>query len=120
MSEIPSEDLEHCPDFDLESIRQRVSEDRYSVRSHTVAHMFKEGFHEGDVIEAILRGSVLEIYPEVCRCLILGFPILQSGEKMPLHVVCDYFDSQWIDVVTAYIPQKPWWDTPTRRGKGKQ
>lgn len=120
MPEIPSENQEYSPLFDLESIQKRVSEARYSVRSHAVAHMFKEGFDEDDVVEAILTGRVLEVYSEACRGLILGFPTRQSGVKIPLHVVCDYFDSQWIDIVTAYIPQKPWWSTPTQRSKKKR
>jgi len=117
MPEIPPENEEYGPPFDLESIKKRVSEAKYSVRSHTVAHMFKEGFDEDDVVKAILTGNVLEVYPEACRCLILGFPTGRSGAKIPLHIVCDYFDSQWIDIVTAYIPQKPWWSTPTQRSK---
>ncbi|HTS70069.1 MAG TPA: hypothetical protein VMO17_13895 [Terriglobia bacterium] len=44
--------------------------------------------------------------------------LLPGGEKVsqPLHVVCDYSDSNVLDIVTAYIPQKPWWTTPSKRG----
>ena len=35
----------------------------------------------------------------------------------PLHVVCDYSNDEVVDIVTAYIPPKPWWETPSRRGR---
>jgi hypothetical protein len=34
-----------------------------------------------------------------------------------LHVVCDLSDEEVLDIVTAYIPQPPWWVTPSRRGQ---
>jgi hypothetical protein len=79
--------------------------------------MFKEGFGEDQVVEAVMTGRVLEEYPQDCRCLIVGYPHLEGERPIPLHVVCDYYDPEWVDIVTAYVPQKPWWDTPTRRGR---
>ena len=35
----------------------------------------------------------------------------------PLHIVYDYSNDEVVDIVTAYIPQKPWWETPSRRGR---
>ena len=102
----------------LQALRNLVQEKHYSVRSHAVDHMFKEGFGEHYVIEAILTGRVLEEYPEECRCLILGYPHLSEDTTIPLHVVCDYYDPMWVDIVTAYVPQRPWWVTPTQRGRG--
>jgi len=105
--------------LDLQALRKLVQEKHYSVRSHAVAHMFKEGFSERDIVEAILTGRVLEVYPEECRCLILGYPHLEEVDTtIPLHVVCDYYDPMWVDIVTAYVPQRPWWITPTQRGRG--
>jgi hypothetical protein len=82
--------------------------------------MFKEGFGERHIVETILKGCVLEVYPEECRCLILGYSHLDEEEEttIPLHVVCDYQDPEWVDIVTAYVPQRPWWITPTQRGRG--
>ena len=78
--------------------------------------MIKEGFSESDIIAALLSGRILEDYPDEARCLILGFfgedPLLMS----PLHVLCDYSYDDLVDVVTAYVPQKPWWQTETKRG----
>ena len=62
----------------------------------------------------------LEAYPDEYRCLILGYPRLQSDKDatIPLHIVCDYCDPTRVDIVTAYVPQRPWWVTPTQRGRG--
>ena len=32
-----------------------------------------------------------------------------------LHVLCDHSNDDIIDIVTAYIPQKPWWQTERKR-----
>ncbi len=108
------------PALDLETLQVQVQEKHYSIRSHAVDHMFKESFSERHIIDAILTGRILEAYPEECRCLILGYPRLQPNEDtpIPLHVVCDYYDPTWVDIVTAYVPQRPWWVTPTQRGRG--
>ena len=36
-----------------------------------------------------------------------------------LHTLCDLSDERVVDIVTAYIPQRPWWATPTQRGRRK-
>lgn len=42
-----------------------------------------------------------------------------SGKVIsPLHIICNYSKEELLDIVTAYIPQKPWWESPTKRGKG--
>ena len=80
--------------------------------------MIEEGFSEGDIIAAMLGESrVIEIYDEDKRCLILGRFLLDNRVKSPMHVVCDYSNRKLIDIVTAYIPQRPWWISPTKRGR---
>ena len=82
--------------------------------------MIEEGFDEGNIIEALTsRGrKILEAYPEEHRCLVLGSYAVGKKVRNHLHVVCDYSDSDMLDIVTAYLPQRPWWVTPSRRGKG--
>ena len=78
--------------------------------------MIEEGFDEDQMRSVILgRSRILEDYPEDKRCLILG----RIAEGHFLHVVCDYSDQDCVDVITAYVPQKPWWETPTQRAKKK-
>lgn len=98
-------------------IKQLVIAGRYRVRIHAVRHMIEEGFSEKNVVEALLGESrVIELYEEEKRCLILGHFLWNERKKSALHVVCDYSNKDIIDLVTAYVPQKPWWISPVRRG----
>ncbi len=91
---------------------------RYRLRLHSVRHMLEEGFDEGNLLEALTgRVRILEDYPEQWRCLVLGSYAVSPRVRSFLHAVCDYADPEVLDIVTAYIPQRPWWETPTRRGK---
>lgn len=100
----------------IEQIQQQIRARRFSVKSHVISHMLEEGFESNHCQEAALSGRVLEEYPEEKRCLILGYFHFTSGVTCPLHVVCDYSDPDKVDFVTAYIPQRPWWEAPDRRG----
>ncbi|MDZ4341552.1 MAG: DUF4258 domain-containing protein [Candidatus Binatia bacterium] len=70
-----------------------------------------------DIEAAILKGEVLEDYPDDPRgesCLILGY-----AEARPIHVVCGYTSTRSIRVITVYLPKPPKWeDERTRRRKG--
>ena len=101
--------------MNLSEIRRLVGRGQYSVRWDAVLHALKEGFTETDIVEAVLYGRELERYPDDYRCLVCGQAQLDFETKAYLHVVCDYFDPERIDFVTAYIPQKPWWSTPWTR-----
>ena len=92
---------------------------RYRLRLHAVRHMLEEGFEENHIIEALTgRGNrVLEYYPDQQRCLVLGTCAIGPKTRLHLHVVCDYSNPEVLDIVTAYVPQLPWWVSPTRRGK---
>ncbi|HXG67105.1 MAG TPA: DUF4258 domain-containing protein [Blastocatellia bacterium] len=104
----------------LRKVQRLVSEKKYRIRIHAVRHMIAEGFSEQNIIEAITgKCKILEDYPEESRCLVYGRFRFDEDEKIdtPLHVVCDYSQAGGIDIITGYIPQKPWWSSPTRRGK---
>jgi hypothetical protein len=103
----------------LEKIKQLISGRRYRVRLHAVRHMIEEGFGEQDILRAISssKSRILEHYPDELRCLIFGHFMLDAKMRSPLHVVCDYSQDSVVDIITAYVPQRPWWVTPTKRGK---
>jgi hypothetical protein len=91
---------------------------KYRVRIHTVRHMIEEGFSEDNLVEALTgKSKILEEYQDELRCLVLGYFKMSGKVRSPLHIVCDYSSDEVIDIVTAYIPQKPWWLTPTKRGR---
>lgn len=102
----------------LDRIKRLMRNGRYRVRIHAARHMIEEGFGEQDMVNAILGdSSIIESYEEDARCLVLGFFLWNGKAKSPLHVVCDYSNKKVTDIVTAYIPQRPWWISPTKRGK---
>ena len=101
-------------------IKRSVAQKRYRIRIHAVRHMVEEGFNERELTEALTGESrVLEDYPDEFRCLVLGYYPMGGTLRSPLHVVVDYSNEGWIDIVTAYIPQRPWWTTPDKRGRSK-
>lgn len=63
------------------------------------------------------ESSIIEMYAEDKRCLILGYFLWDHKTKASIHLVCDYSNKKLIDIVSAYIPQRPWWMSPTRRGR---
>ncbi len=102
----------------LEKIRSLVRAGRYRIRLHAVRHMIEEGFDEENAVEAVSGGSrILEVYPQEMRCLVLGYFTVSEKVCQPLHLVCDYSNPKVVDIVTAYLPQKPWWITPGKRGR---
>ncbi len=101
----------------LSKLRTLLEERKYRIRIHAVRHMTEEGFSEEQLLEALLgRCRILEHYPGESRCLITAYFRLSQKVHCPLHAVCDYSNDDVVDIVTAYIPQKPWWKTPTKRG----
>ena len=100
----------------LAKLRSILTERNYRIRIHAVRHMVEEGFTEQNIIAAIEgKSRILENYSEESRCLIVGYFRLSDKVRCPLHIVCDYSDASVLDIVTAYIPEKPWWSTPTKR-----
>ena len=65
------------------------------------------------------RVRVLEEYPDEHRFLVLGRFHFTSTTTSALHVLCDLSNESVLDIVTAYVPQRPWWITPTQRGRKK-
>lgn len=105
----------------LERIREAVKRSDYALRVHAVRHMLSGGFDESDILECIESGKILENYHEENRGLISGSFHTSEHLRESLHVVLDYWSESgkidWIDLVTAYIPRPPFWETPYRRGR---
>lgn len=101
--------------MDIQEIRRRVSNGKYLVKTHAIQHALKEGFEQKNIIEAVLSGKIIEDYFEEQRCLICGATNLTGKTKIYLHIVCDYFDEQYLEFVTAYIPDEISWEVPPFR-----
>ncbi|GEM85490.1 DUF4258 domain-containing protein [Meiothermus granaticius] len=91
----------------LEELLPFVREGRYRIGPHVAKHMIQEGFIEHDVLQAIEWGRELAVYPEESRMLVLGYMVFPPQLRLPLHVVLEYREQRWVDIVTAFIPKKP-------------
>ena len=98
--------------MDIEVIRERVQAGNYLVKSHAVQHALKEGFERKHIVEAILNGRVIEEYPDDQRVLICGSITIAENLSLYMHVVCEYADSVYTEIVTAYIPNELQWENP--------
>ncbi|MFN8453744.1 MAG: DUF4258 domain-containing protein [Anaerolineae bacterium] len=96
----------------LERVQNQVKNGNYLVKPHAVLHALKEGFDEFDMVEAILQGRIIEEYPDDKRLLICGKTSLAATVTIYLHVVCEYRNPNYIDFVTAYIPDETQWHPP--------
>jgi len=107
---------------DITIIRERVQAGYYLVGSHAVQHALKEGFERKHMIEAILTGTIIEEYPEERRALVCGRTTLSTYATIYLHVVCEYADPVYVELVTAYIPDELQWGSPpfTRRTRQRK
>jgi Domain of unknown function (DUF4258) len=92
----------------LEDLQDLIWGGRYSVKPHASRHARAEGFTEADIVETLLNGRELAVYPEDNRMLLLGYICVSQNLKIPLHVVVDYSPYRWVDVVTAFIPDQPY------------
>jgi hypothetical protein len=102
----------------IDQMQRLVAANQYRVGLHAVRHMIEEGYDEHQLVEA-LRGHVrvLEEYPDEQRFLVLGRFHFTPTTTSALHVLCDLSGKSVLDIVTAYVPQRPWWATPTQRGR---
>jgi len=101
--------------MEIEEIRRRVAAGQYLIKSHAVRHALKEGFERGNIIEAISNGKIIETYPSEQRLLICGTTNLKDEFLIYLHVVCEYADEVYVEIVTAYIPDEDIWESPPFR-----
>ncbi len=100
--------------FDLAAVRSQVNTGNFAVRPHAMQHAVKEGFPIDSVAQVILRGLVVETYPQRRRCLLYADVVIE-GVALPLHVVCEHrTPNAPVDIVTAYIPNAEMWETPIR------
>jgi hypothetical protein len=53
----------------LATIQQCVRDGNYLVKSHAVIHALKEGFDRANMVEALLKGSIIEDYADANRQL---------------------------------------------------
>lgn len=93
-------------------LRSLFAQGRFTISAHGIPHRLKEGFSIADVVEAVEVGRIIEDYPDRQRCLVWGTVRMEEGTVLDLHVVCQVSNSEWVNVVTAYIPDPSEWESP--------
>lgn len=101
--------------MDIAIIRARIEAGKYLVRGHAIQHALKEGFDRRDMVDAVLRGTIIEDYPDEQRLLICGKTDLSQSVDIYLHVICEYADPIYCEFVTAYVPTQIEWESPPFR-----
>jgi hypothetical protein len=101
--------------MDIEVIRERILAGNYLIKSHAVQHALKEGFERTQIVEAIFNGKIIEAYPGDQRVLVCGSVAMTEDLSLYLHVVCEYADPVYVEIVTAYIPDDRWEHPPFQR-----
>ena len=80
----------------LHEIQALVKSGAFTIKPHSLPHRLKEGFAINDMIYAVLNGKIIEEYPDRNRVLIYASIPMLTKTILPLHVVCDYSDPEWI------------------------
>ncbi|MBU0517446.1 DUF4258 domain-containing protein [bacterium] len=99
--------------MDLKGIRQQVALGQIFYTRHAVQRMYQRGISTEMVESAILKGEIIEEYPDDKygpSCLIAA--------ELPaewLHVVISLGTPPW--VITTYVPDPKEWINFTRRSK---
>lgn len=98
--------------MDIREIQLRVNNGFYLIKRDAILHAVKEGFTRQDIVDAIMSGQVIEEYPDRSRVLICGRTTLSSQVTIYLHVLCEYSDPLYVEIITAYIPDERIWESP--------
>jgi len=105
--------------MEIGEIQNKVRREEYEFSVHAEKERYAEDITIQDIETPIYNGEILEDYPNDPRgpsCLILGY-----SQNTPIHIVCGYTSTNWIRIITVYIPKLPKWiDERTRvKGDGK-
>jgi Domain of unknown function (DUF4258) len=98
--------------MEFEELKKRIEDEEYLIKSHAIGHALKEGFDRRNIVEAICNGKIIEKYESEQRVLICGATKLAGKTAIYLHIVCEYSDNIYIEIVTAYIPDEEFWEKP--------
>ena len=100
--------------FNIDWIRARVEKNEYYFSRHGDQERQNDNLTVSEIEEALLTGRILEHYEDTGRgesCLVAGF----SDNGKPIHMVCGK-RSDWLTIVTVYIPIPPKFKSPYERG----
>ncbi len=89
--------------MNLDKLRECIKSEKYEWRKHTLRRLAERGISQEAVIEVIIKGEVIEDYPEdrpFPSCLMLGWV-----EGTPFHVVVSLDEKEnTAYIITVYEP----------------
>ena len=103
-------------DEQIKSIAQKIQRAEYEISFHAQTEAHAEGITIFDLKAAISNGEILENYPDDPRgpsCLVLGY----SRDK-PIHIICGCTPTEWVRIITTYVPRLPKWTDERTRARG--
>src|SRR6266571_1494214 len=104
------------PRIKIEEMRALIQQGAYSITDHALTEGFKDGITVGDMIGVVMKGKIIERYPERHRCLVFG----RDVDGLPIHVVVEFRSKQTVDIITTYIPHRDQWIKGRVRKKRKR
>ena len=99
--------------MDMDWIRDRILRSEYLITLHADQERRNDNLEIADMEQAILDGTVIEEYPGDPRGP--SFLICGQGAGQTVHVVCGRNRSNWLVIITVYVPRPPKWVSPTQR-----
>jgi hypothetical protein len=100
----------------VQHIQERIRNNCYEISLHAERERENDGLLVSDIEESVLlSGKLLEDYPDDPRghsCLVLGFN--QAGQA--IHTVWGLLPTDWVRLITVYIPKPPRWINSRVRG----
>lgn len=87
-------------------LKELLSEDAFIISNHARSRMFQRNISTEDIIEVILRGQIIEDYPDDEPCPSALF--FAYCEDKPCHVVAAECEDH-IRIITVYVPENDKW-----------
>ncbi|MDI6755624.1 MAG: DUF4258 domain-containing protein [Thermodesulfobacteriota bacterium] len=100
----------------IELIREKIRRGKYIISFTHTDKMRLRKIKAEDIEEAIIKGAIIEPYPDDPRgasCLILGL----TSKGRPLHIVCGRLEENEILIITAYEPDAEEWEADWKTRK---
>ncbi len=108
------------PDADMLTLVREVAAKRILFLPHALNQMNHPDrmISTTEVRNTVFQGDVIEEYPEDVRgysCLLLG----EGSDERPIHVVCAP-KTDYLAIITAYLPDPTRWKAGWRTRKAKE
>jgi len=97
-------------------IRELIQKNAFSITDHALTEGFKDGITVGDMIGVVMKGKIIEHYPDRHRCLVFG----RNVDGFPVHVVVEFRSKQTVEIITTYVPHRDQWIKGRVRKKRKR